>query len=48
MRPVAYRKYALAQLGYMLKDNTERIVEAMNIDLGKPAQETHLYVYTTP
>ncbi|KIY68653.1 NAD-aldehyde dehydrogenase [Cylindrobasidium torrendii FP15055 ss-10] len=41
MRPVAYRKYALAQLGYMLKDNTERIVEAMNIDLGKPAQETH-------
>ncbi|KAF8918743.1 NAD-aldehyde dehydrogenase [Mucidula mucida] len=40
LQSVPFRKYVLLQIGYMLKDNTQRISEALYKDLGKPPFET--------
>ncbi|KAK0480714.1 NAD-aldehyde dehydrogenase [Armillaria novae-zelandiae] len=39
VQPIAYRKYVLLQLGYLLKDNVARFEDAMMADLGKPKVE---------
>ncbi|ETW75178.1 hypothetical protein HETIRDRAFT_330758 [Heterobasidion irregulare TC 32-1] len=38
-RPLAYRRQQLYQLGKMLQENEERLVQAINIDVGKPRLE---------
>ncbi|KAK0220090.1 NAD-aldehyde dehydrogenase [Armillaria fumosa] len=42
VQPIAYRKYVLLQLGYLLKDNVARFEDAMMADLGKPKIEVTL------
>jgi aldehyde dehydrogenase (NAD+) len=42
MKSIAYRKYQLLQLGYMLKDNLDRWYEAAALDLGRPSMETDM------
>ena len=42
LKSVAYRKYQLLQLAYLVKDNTERFEQALARDLGRPAVEGHL------
>ena len=44
-RPVAFRKAQIAQIGYLIKDNETRLIEALKEDLGRPALETELYVF---
>ncbi|KAJ7197880.1 NAD-aldehyde dehydrogenase [Mycena rebaudengoi] len=39
-KSVAYRKYQLLQLAYLVRDNEERFVEALRLDLGRPVFET--------
>ncbi|KAK0238104.1 NAD-aldehyde dehydrogenase [Armillaria nabsnona] len=39
VQPIAYRKYVLLQLGYLLKDNVARFEDALMADLGKPKVE---------
>ncbi|KAK0192633.1 NAD-aldehyde dehydrogenase [Armillaria mellea] len=39
VQPIAYRKYVLLQLGYLLKDNVARFEDALMADLGKPKIE---------
>ncbi|PBK89868.1 NAD-dependent aldehyde dehydrogenase [Armillaria gallica] len=39
VQPIAYRKYVLLQLGYLLKDNIARFEDALMADLGKPKIE---------
>ncbi|KAK0496050.1 NAD-aldehyde dehydrogenase [Armillaria luteobubalina] len=39
VQAIAYRKYVLLQLGYLLKDNVARFEDAMMADLGKPKVE---------
>ena len=39
-----FRKAQIVQVGYMLQDNEERFKEALRSDLGRPGQETELYV----
>ncbi|SJK98417.1 related to aldehyde dehydrogenase [NAD(P)] [Armillaria ostoyae] len=39
VQPIAYRKYVLLQLGYLLKDNVARFEDALMVDLGKPKIE---------
>ncbi|RDX42382.1 aldehyde dehydrogenase [Lentinus brumalis] len=41
--PVAFRKAQIAQIGYLIKDNEKRLIEALQFDLGRPALETELY-----
>ncbi|KAG6829108.1 hypothetical protein H0H92_005650 [Tricholoma furcatifolium] len=41
LRPIAYRKYQLLQLAYLIKDNAKRFEEALKADLGRPALEGH-------
>ncbi|EKM57674.1 uncharacterized protein PHACADRAFT_251452 [Phanerochaete carnosa HHB-10118-sp] len=41
-RPVPFRKEQLAQLAWLLKDNTDRIADAIHTDLGRPAIESDL------
>ncbi|KAG6897002.1 hypothetical protein C0992_004713, partial [Termitomyces sp. T32_za158] len=41
LRSIAYRKYQLLQLAYLIKDNKKRFEEALNADLGRPAIEGH-------
>ncbi|KAF8918758.1 NAD-aldehyde dehydrogenase [Mucidula mucida] len=41
LQSIPFRKYLLLQIGYMLKDNTQKIVDALHQDLGKPDLETH-------
>ncbi|KAF8156031.1 NAD-aldehyde dehydrogenase [Crassisporium funariophilum] len=40
LKPIEYRKYQLAQLAYMIKDNMARFEEALKADLGRPALES--------
>lgn len=40
-KPVAYRKYQLLQLAYLLKDNEKLFVDALHSDLGRPALESY-------
>ncbi|KAK0458933.1 NAD-aldehyde dehydrogenase [Desarmillaria tabescens] len=42
VQPIAYRKYVLLQLGYLLKDNVARFEDALMADLGKPKIEVTL------
>ncbi|KAI0648695.1 aldehyde dehydrogenase [Trametes meyenii] len=39
---VAFRKEQIAQVGYLIKDNEDRLREALRIDLGRHPQETDL------
>ncbi|KAI0767700.1 NAD-dependent aldehyde dehydrogenase [Fomes fomentarius] len=39
-KSIAYRKAQIAQVGYMLKDNEQRFVDALKQDLGRPSLET--------
>ncbi|OSC99242.1 NAD-aldehyde dehydrogenase [Trametes coccinea BRFM310] len=39
-KSIAFRKDQIAQVGYMLRDNEERFIEAAKRDLGRPPQET--------
>ncbi|KAI9070308.1 aldehyde dehydrogenase [Trametes sanguinea] len=39
-KSIAFRKEQIAQVGYMLRDNEERFIEAAKRDLGRPPQET--------
>ncbi|KAG6872490.1 hypothetical protein C0995_009352 [Termitomyces sp. Mi166 len=41
LKSIAYRKYQLLQLAYLIKDNKKRLEEALNADLGRPALEGH-------
>ena len=43
LKSIAYRKYQLLQLAYMIKDNSERLQEALMADLGRPALEAQWY-----
>ena len=47
-KSIAFRKAQIVQVGYMLKDNEQRIMDAFKSDLGRPYQETELYVSTLP
>ncbi len=47
-KSVAFRKEQIAQVGYLLKDNEDRLREALKQDLGRPPLETDLYVRCTP
>ncbi|KAI0706786.1 NAD-dependent aldehyde dehydrogenase [Cerioporus squamosus] len=40
---VAFRKAQIAQIGYLIQDNETRLIEALKLDLGRPALETELY-----
>ncbi|KAF8221246.1 NAD-aldehyde dehydrogenase [Tricholoma matsutake] len=40
-KSIAYRKYQLLQLAYLIRDNEKRFVEALASDLGKPALESY-------
>lgn len=42
LKPIAYRKYQLLQLAYLVKDNSKRLEEALAKDLGRPPLEGHL------
>lgn len=44
LKDIPYRKYVILQLGYMLKDNADRIAAALLADLGKPPLEVNLCV----
>ncbi|KAK0203728.1 NAD-aldehyde dehydrogenase [Desarmillaria ectypa] len=39
VQPIAYRKYVLLQLGYLLKDNVAKFEDALMADIGKPKIE---------
>jgi aldehyde dehydrogenase (NAD+) len=39
LKSIAYRKYQLLQLGYLVQDNAKRFEEALASDLGRPALE---------
>lgn len=41
-RALAWRKEQLTQLGFMIQDNEERFVAAVEADLGRPAFETRV------
>lgn len=41
LKPIAYRKYQLLQLAYLVKDNSKRLEEALVKDLGRPPLEGH-------
>ena len=43
-KSIAFRKEQIAQVGYLLKDNEQRIKDALRQDLNRPDQETDLYV----
>ena len=42
LKSVAYRKYQLLQLAYLVKDNAKRLEQALALDLGRPALEGHV------
>ncbi|KAI0749981.1 aldehyde dehydrogenase [Daedaleopsis nitida] len=44
-KSVAFRKEQIAQIGYLIKDNEERLKEALKLDLGRPHLETELYEF---
>lgn len=41
-RPIEFRLQQLRKLYWALKDNTDAIIEACRLDLGKPTFETHI------
>ncbi|TFK87170.1 aldehyde dehydrogenase [Polyporus arcularius HHB13444] len=41
-KSIAFRKAQIAQVGYLLKDNEQRIKDALKSDLGRPYLETEL------
>jgi hypothetical protein len=43
-KSIAYRKYQLLQLAYLLHDNAKRFEEAFKADLGRPPYESYSYV----
>ncbi|KAG5641768.1 hypothetical protein DXG03_004263 [Asterophora parasitica] len=47
LKSIEYRKYQLLQLGYLLKDNSQRFQEALATDLGRPPLEAHFLEITT-
>ena len=47
LRSIPYRKAQIAQLGYMIKDNEQRFLDAFMQDLGRPVLESKLSVYST-
>ncbi|KAH9933652.1 aldehyde dehydrogenase [Epithele typhae] len=42
-KSIPYRKEQIAQLGYLIKDNEDRIHEALKLDLGRHPLESELY-----
>ncbi|KII87684.1 hypothetical protein PLICRDRAFT_141625 [Plicaturopsis crispa FD-325 SS-3] len=40
LKSIAYRKYQILQLGYLVKDNQQRFKDALASDLGRPPLET--------
>ncbi|KAH9903161.1 NAD-aldehyde dehydrogenase [Cubamyces lactineus] len=40
LKSIEYRREQIAQVGYLLKDNEQRFIDALRTDLGRPAQET--------
>jgi aldehyde dehydrogenase (NAD+) len=44
LNSIAYRKYQLLQLAYLIQDNTKRFEDALAADLGRPALESDLCV----
>jgi hypothetical protein len=42
LKSIAFRKYQLLQLGYLIKDNEKRLEEALASDLGRPPLESTL------
>ncbi|KAI0709501.1 aldehyde dehydrogenase [Earliella scabrosa] len=42
LRSIPYRKAQIAQLGYMIKDNEQRFLDAFMQDLGRPVLESKL------
>uniref|UniRef100_A0A0W0G7Y2 Aldehyde dehydrogenase n=1 Tax=Moniliophthora roreri TaxID=221103 RepID=A0A0W0G7Y2_MONRR len=47
MKSIAYRKYQLLQLMYMMKDNSQRLEEALKEDLGRPSLESQFFEITS-
>ncbi|KAH9903141.1 NAD-dependent aldehyde dehydrogenase [Cubamyces lactineus] len=45
-RSIAFRKAQIAQVGYLLKDNEQRIKEALRRDLNRPELETDFFDMT--
>lgn len=43
-KSIAYRKEQLLQLAYLIHDNRQRFRDAFLADLGRPADESDLYV----
>ncbi|KAI0760893.1 Aldehyde/histidinol dehydrogenase [Trametes elegans] len=41
-KSIKFRKAQIAQVGYLLKDNEQRIKDALKLDLGRPELETDL------
>ncbi|OSC99243.1 NAD-aldehyde dehydrogenase [Trametes coccinea BRFM310] len=39
-KSIAFRKQQIAQVGYIIKDNEDRFIEASKRDLGRPPQDT--------
>ncbi|KAI0649661.1 NAD-dependent aldehyde dehydrogenase [Trametes meyenii] len=42
-KSIEFRKEQIAQVGYLLKDNEQRIKDALKADLGRPALETEFF-----
>lgn len=45
---LAFRKEQIAQLAYLLRDNEDRLRDALRADLGRPPLETDLCVPRSP
>ncbi|KAJ8474574.1 hypothetical protein ONZ51_g7117 [Trametes cubensis] len=45
-KSIAFRKEQIAQVGYLLKDNEQRIKDALRQDLNRPDQETDFFDMT--
>lgn len=43
-KSITFRKEQIAQVGYLVKDNEQRITDALKADLGRPILESVLYV----
>ncbi|KAK7060129.1 Hexadecenal dehydrogenase [Paramarasmius palmivorus] len=43
LKSIAYRKYQLLQLAYMIKDNGQRFEESLKADLGRPPLESQFF-----
>ncbi|CAK5277533.1 unnamed protein product [Mycena citricolor] len=46
-KSIAYRKYLLLQLAYLVKDNEKAIVDALGKDLGRHSMETYILEINT-